>query len=244
MLSPVFLPDDYSRYGGEEREIIAKAVEDADVELGPIQRFSVESVTRYESKWEVKIVHYTIFNIPVRESNINVVRSDSGFRATDGSFIDITPFAIWIIWLSILITYFIEFGFPALAIGYLINKKWRLALLLHNPKVYGLLGYILVAVPSLLFFFERRPEIHYYPSTHVTESIWGRAFQPFYLYLIFGATVAALGCYRSALMAWLGSIFVLALSILIIFSAGLFPFVGAIVLLAGAVLTTFKKIKR
>jgi len=67
------------------------------------------------------------------------------------------------------------------------------------------------------------------------------AYQPFYLYLIFGATVAALGCYRSAFMAWLGSIFVLALSISLMSSAGLLPIAGAFVLLAGSILTTFKK---
>jgi len=118
ILSPVFLPNDYSGYVGEEREIIAKPVDDADVELGPIQRFGVNSVTRYDSEWEVKISHYTIFNIPVRESNITVVRSANGFRATDGSFRDIIPFAGWIILLSSLVTYFIVFGFPVLAIGY------------------------------------------------------------------------------------------------------------------------------
>lgn len=51
MLSPIYLPDDYSGYMGEEKEMIAKAVDDADVELGPIQRFSVKSVTRYDSEW-------------------------------------------------------------------------------------------------------------------------------------------------------------------------------------------------
>ena len=69
------------------------------------------------------------------------------------------------------------------------------------------------------------------------------AYLPFYLYLILGASVAALGCYRSALMAWLGSILVLALSISLIFSAGFLPFIGAIVFLAGAALRTFNKTK-
>jgi len=239
MLSPLYIMDDYSGYMGEEKEMIANAVDDADVELGPIQRFSVKSVTRYDSEWEVKISHYTIFNIPVRESNITVVRSDNGFRATDGSFRDIIPFAGWIILLSSLVTYFIVFGFPVLAIGYLINKKWRLALLFRNPKVYGLLGYILVAIPSLLFFFKGISGFRYYPAIHIAEM--QGAYQPFYLYLILGASVAALGCYRSALMAWLGSIFVLALSISLMFSAGLLPIVGAFVLLAGSALTTFKK---
>ena len=243
MLSPIYLPDEYSGYIGEEKEMIEKAVDDADVELGPIQRFSVKSLIRYDSEWEIKIIHYTIFNIPVRESNITVVRSDDGFHAPDGSFTDLIPFASGIILLSALATYFTVFALPILSIGYLINKKWRLAPLLRNPIVYGLLGYILVAAPSLLFYFEMIAGNRYYPATHITETTWQGAYQPFYLYLILGATVAALGCYRSALMAWLGSILVLALSISLIFSAGLFPFIGAIVFLAGAALITFNKTK-
>jgi len=241
MLSPVFLPDDYSGYTGEEKEMIATAVDDADVELGPIQRFSVKSFIRYDSEWEIKIIHYTIFNIPVRESNITVVRSDSGFRAIDGSFTDLIPSATWIILLSAVVTFFIVFGFPVLAVGYLINKKWRLSPLLRNPNVYGLLGYILVAAPSLLFYFEVISGIRDYPAIHITETRWQGTYQPFYLYLISGATVAAIGCYRSALIAWLGSIIVLVFSISLIFSAGFLPFMGAIILLAGAALMTFNK---
>ena len=159
MLSPIYLPDEYSGYIGEEKEMIEKAVDDADVELGPIQRFSVKSVTRYDSEWEIKIIHYTIFNIPVRESNITVVRSDDGFHAPDGSFRDIAPFASWIILLSALATIFIEFGVPVLSIGYLINKKWRLAPLLRNPGVYGLLGYIPGSSSLSFSFLEGYPEI-------------------------------------------------------------------------------------
>lgn len=241
MLSPIYIPNDYSGYVGEEKEIIAKAVDDADIELGPIQRISVKSFIRYDSEWEIKIIHYTIFNIPVRESDITVAISDDGFHATDGSFRDLIPFASWIILLSVLATYFIMFFLPVLFIGYLINKKWRLAPLLRNPKIYGLPGYILVAAPSLLFYFEMIAGIRYYPATHITETTWQGTYQPFYLYLISGATVAAIGCYRSAFMAWLGSILVLALSISLIFRAGLLPFIGAIVLLAGAAFMTFNK---
>jgi len=241
MLSPLYIMDDYSGYMGEEKEMIANAVDYADVELGPIQRFSVKSVTRYDSEWEIKIIHYTIFNIPVRESNITVVRSDDGFHYMDGSFRDIVPFASGIIWLSALATFFIEFGVPVLSIGYLINKKWRLAPLLRDPRVYGSLGYILVAVPSLFFFFKGISGIRYYPAIHNTETIWQGAYQPFYLYLVLGAAVAAWGIYRNTLLAWLGSIFVLALSISLMFSAGLLPIVGAFFLLAGATLATFKK---
>lgn len=243
MLSPIYIPNDYSGYVGEEKEIIAKAVDDADVELGPIQRISVKSFIRYDSEWEIKIIHYTIFNIPVRESDITVARSEDGFHATDGSFKDLIPLASWIILLSAIVTFFIVFVLPVLSIGYLINKKWRFSPLLRNPKTYGLLGYILVAAPSLLFYFEVIAGIRYYPATHITETTWQGTYQPFYLYLISGATVAAIGCYRSAFMAWLGSILVLALSISLIFRAGLLPFIGAIVLLAGAAVMTINKTK-
>lgn len=243
MLSPIYLPDEYSGYIGEEKEMIAKAVDDADVELGPIQRFSVKSFIRYDSEWEIKIIHYTIFNIPVRESNITVVQSDDGFHATDGNFRDLIPFASWIILLSVLVTYFIIFFLPVLSIGYLINKKWRFSPLLRNPKIYGLLGYILVAAPSLLFYFEGISGIRYYPAIHITETTWQGTYQLFYLYLISGATVAAIGCYRSALMAWSGSIIILALSMSLIFRVGLLPFIGAIVLLAGAAVMTFNKMR-
>jgi hypothetical protein len=92
----------------------------------------------------------------------------------------------------------------------------------RDPEFYGLSGFILVVSTSVLYFFT------YMPMTSL-------------LYLIIGAAVAAWGIYRNTLMAWLGSILVLALSISLMFSAGLLPIVGAVVLLAGAALTTFKK---
>jgi len=90
----------------------------------------------------------------------------------------------------------------------------------RDPEFYGLLGFILVASTSLLYFSTGMP---------VT----------FFLYFIIGAAVAMWGCYRNVLLAWLGGIFVLVLSILLIFSVGLLNFIGSIFLLAGAALKTF-----
>lgn len=95
----------------------------------------------------------------------------------------------------------------------------------RDPELYGLLGFVLVAGTSFLYY------LTYKPMTSL-------------LYLVIGAAVAGWGCSRNTPLAWLGSIFVLSLSISLISIAGLLPFVGAIVLLAGAALTTFKKIKR
>ncbi len=58
----------------------------------------------------------------------------------------------------------------------------------RDPEFYGLLGFILVISTSLLYFFT------FMPMTSL-------------LYLVIGATVAAWGCYRNTLLAWLGSIF-------------------------------------
>lgn len=91
----------------------------------------------------------------------------------------------------------------------------------RDPEFYGSLGFILVAGTSILYFFT---------SMSMTSL----------LYLVLGAALAAWGCYRNILLAWLGSILVLALSISLIFNAGLLPFLGAIVLLAGAIFKTFK----
>jgi|GEM_PF-1777756 len=94
----------------------------------------------------------------------------------------------------------------------------------RDPEFYGLLGFVLAAGTSFLYY------LTYMPMTSL-------------LYLVIGAAAAAWGCSRNTLLAWLGSVLVLALSISLISSAGLLPFVGAIVLLAGATLTTFNKIK-
>jgi hypothetical protein len=91
----------------------------------------------------------------------------------------------------------------------------------RDPEFYGSLGLVLVAGTSILYFFT---------STPMTSL----------LYLVIGASAAAWGCYRNILLAWLGSILVLTLSISLIFSEGLLPFIGAVVLLAGAILKTFK----
>lgn len=93
-----------------------------------------------------------------------------------------------------------------------------------DPEFYGLLGFVLVAGTSFLYY------LTYMQMTSL-------------LYLVIAAAAAAWGCCRNTLMAWLGSILVLSISISLMFSVGLLPFVGAIVLLAGAALTTFNKIK-
>ncbi len=116
----------------------------------------------------------------------------------------------------------------------------------RNPKAYGLLGFILVAVPTLLFFIAGTSYSRVTPTEigsrehSVTETVWEGPFNWFFLYFVIGASVASWGCYRSKLMAWAGSLFVLALSILAMFSIGLLTLSGAVFLLAGAALKTFE----
>ncbi len=118
----------------------------------------------------------------------------------------------------------------------------------RNPKLYGLLGFVLVTAPSLFFFFMGMPgtsvtETEYAGGnkTVVTETVWMGAFNPFLLSFVIGAAVAAWGCYRSKLMAWVGSLFIFAYSILGIFSIGLLTLPGAVLFLTGAILKTFSK---
>ncbi len=118
----------------------------------------------------------------------------------------------------------------------------------RNPIIYGLLGFILVAAPSLFFFFAGMPgtqvtETEYAGGnrTIVTETVWMGAFNPFLLVFVIGAGAAAWGCYRSTLMAWAGSLFVLAFSILAVFSIGLLTLPGAVLLLTGAIFKTVNK---
>jgi hypothetical protein len=118
----------------------------------------------------------------------------------------------------------------------------------YNPKLYGLLGLILVAVPMLFFFFAGLPymgggEIQYAngSKTVVTGTVWEGAYNPSMFLFIFLAVIATLGCYRSILMAWVGSILLLILSILAGFTVGLFALPGTMLLLVGAVLKTIKK---
>ena len=111
----------------------------------------------------------------------------------------------------------------------------------RNPKLYALLGFVLVAVPSLFFFFMGMPgtsvtETEYANGsrTVVTETVWKGAFNPFLLSFVIGAAVSVWGCYRSKLVAWVGSLFVLAYSILAMFSIGLLTLPGAVLLVTGA----------
>lgn len=118
----------------------------------------------------------------------------------------------------------------------------------RNPKVYGLIGFILVASPALLFFLTGIPgtsvtETEYAGGNKnvITETVWMGAFNPFLLSFVIGAAVAAWGCYRSKLLALVGSLFILAYSILAIFSIGLLTLPGAVLLIVGAALKTFSK---
>jgi len=121
---------------------------------------------------------------------------------------------------------------------------------LQNPVIYGILGFILVASPSLYFFFAGFPGTSVSQTwnqtesgmnkTIVTETVWIGAFNPYLLIFVIGAAVAAWGCYRSIPMAWIGSLFVLAYSILAMFSIGMLLLPGAIILLTGAVFKTRK----
>jgi len=117
-----------------------------------------------------------------------------------------------------------------------------------NPKFYGLLGLVLVSVPPLFFFFMGVPgtsvmETEYAGGnrTVVTETVWIDAFNPYLLIFVIGATIAAWGCYRNKLMAWIGSLFVLAFSIISMFSIGLLTLPGAVLLIVGAAVKTFIK---
>lgn len=115
----------------------------------------------------------------------------------------------------------------------------------RNPKLYGLLGFILVAAPSLFFFFMGMPgtsvtETEYAGGnrTIVTETVWIGAFNPFFLVFVIGAAASAWGCYRSKLLAWVGSLFVLGFSILAMFSIGILTLPGALLLITGAAFKT------
>jgi hypothetical protein len=121
---------------------------------------------------------------------------------------------------------------------------------LQNPVIYGILGFILVAAPSLYFFFSGFPGTSVSETwnqtesginkTTVTETVWIGAFNPYLLVFVIGAAVAAWGCYRSSPIAWIGSFFLLFYSILAMFSIGIILLPGAIFLLTGAVFKSRK----
>ncbi len=120
-------------------------------------------------------------------------------------------------------------------------SRWR------NSKIYGLLGFILVAAPMLFFFFAGLPYARVSSTVissseySVTETVWEGAFNPVFLYFVIGAAVAAWGCNRNKTLAWVGSLFVLFLSVLALFSVGLFALPGAVLLVTGAGLKTFNR---
>jgi len=130
-------------------------------------------------------------------------------------------------------------------------KMRSITSLLQNPVIYGILGFILVASPTLYFFFSG------FPMTGVSET-WSQtesginssivmetvsigAFNPFLLIFVVAASIASWGCYRNTPMAWIGSLFLLAYSILAMFSIGMLLFPGAIILLTGAVFKSRKE---
>lgn len=126
----------------------------------------------------------------------------------------------------------------------------RITSFLQDPVFYGILGFILVASPSLFFFFAGFPGTSISDTwiqtenginkTTVTETVWTGAFNPYLLIFVIGAAVAAWGCYRNSTMAWIGSLFLLAYSILAMFSIGMLLLPGAIFLLTGAVFKSRK----
>jgi|LGVF01.1.fsa_nt_gb hypothetical protein len=70
-------------------------------------RLDVKNITKCDSGWEVRIISYSLFNIPVIETNITIQRSDksaSGFLSS-GSFTEIFPFASWVLLLPFFIVY-------------------------------------------------------------------------------------------------------------------------------------------
>jgi hypothetical protein len=117
-----------------------------------------------------------------------------------------------------------------------------------NPIFYGSLGFILVVVPCLYYFFMGISGIMVTETVYadgnssvVVETVRQGAFNPFLLIFIIGATVAAFGCYRNTLMAWAGSIFVLVYSMLAVFSIGLLILPGVLLLIIGTALKTINK---
>ena len=124
MISPVIIPDDYSGYVGDEKKIAEIAVREVNFDYGGLfMRTSVENITKCDSGWEVRIISYSLFNIPVIGSNITIQRSTSGFSPKYISFTEIIPFASWVRLLPLFIAGLIIFGFPVLAIYYFIKKR-------------------------------------------------------------------------------------------------------------------------
>lgn len=132
MISPLFIPDDYGGYTGDERKAVEAALSEDDYpEIGPIQRFSVKEVTKHDSTWQVILVRHTLFNIPAAESKITVVRSCEYSDHTTGVFcisninhtdlwllrVDDTFFPIMIVSANVIII----IGIPILTVYYLIK---------------------------------------------------------------------------------------------------------------------------
>mgnify|MGYP000044198074 CR=1 FL=1 len=127
MVSPVIIPDDYSGYTGKEREIAEVAVRATDPgERGLIERYRIEKVQNINSKWEVEIIIYSIFNFPVEKASCTLTSSDGRYEYwAECSFEEITPLSFWLILMSIFITILFKFG-AILLIGlmvYYLKKK-------------------------------------------------------------------------------------------------------------------------
>lgn len=123
---------------------------------------------------------------------------------------------------------------------------------LGNPVFYGIVGFILIAAPSIYIFFIGIPGTEVSETITQTDSgnsginrtitartVYTGTHNPFLLIFILLAGIAAWGCYRNTLMALVGSLLMLIFSILAMFSIGILILPGSILLLAGAVLRKF-----
>lgn len=131
-----------------------------------------------------------------------------------------------------------------------ITKVNKRSSFLRNPVFYGIVGFILIAAPSIYFFFIGIPGTEVSETitqtdsginrTITTRTVYMGTYNPFFLIFILLAGIAAWGCYRNTLLAWVGSLLMLIFSILGMFSIGMLILPGSILLLAGAVLRKFR----
>ncbi len=97
---PVFLPDDYSGFSGEKREIAEIAIEGAKTEWEVVLwRYKVTEVVKNGMRWDVSLTGYGFFNIPLKKVEVTVAEG----RVCGGSFRDYFPGADLVAWAMVAI---------------------------------------------------------------------------------------------------------------------------------------------
>ena len=137
--TPLLLPDDFSGFEGENKEVARFAISEVETEFTPpVWKYKVVSVHKInnittgqlpldfgetKSAYRIVLLGYTYFHIPVLEAEVYAVTDASGFHGVSGSFKDSFNGAWDILIILMLVSYLIPFLLLAYLTKTIIKNK-------------------------------------------------------------------------------------------------------------------------